>query len=68
LPQTGIDHLHTSIAQGACHHLGTSIMPVQPGLGNQYTYHSLAHLASYRSMFENYTKELLFVSNHWLEN
>ena len=35
LAQTGVDHLHAGIPQGARHHFGAAVVPIQAGFGDQ---------------------------------
>ena len=38
LAQAGVDHLETGVAEGACNHFGSAVMPVQTGFGDQDFY------------------------------
>ncbi len=35
LAQAGVDHFETGVAEGAGHHFGAAVVPVQAGLGDQ---------------------------------
>src|SRR5204863_10064921 len=46
LTQSGVDHLHSGIAKGACDDLRTTVMAVKPGFGDQYSYLSFRHVGA----------------------
>src|SRR5579863_1214258 len=47
LPQSGVNHFHARIAQGASNYFGPAVMSVKSGLGHQHADFKISHHSSF---------------------